>query len=961
MNSEKKPGNKFESVLRLLEEALELPPAERDAWLRNACEGNAELEAELRSLLEAHDDQTPLPQVGVLEAELETSEVPDPLRIGRYRILERIAEGGMGTIYLAEQEEPVRRQVALKLVKLGMSSREVLSRFEAERQALAIMDHPNIARVYDGGIADDGRPYFAMEYVPGEWLTTWCDSRQLDLEERLTLFLKVCSAVQHAHQKGVIHRDLKPSNVLVVDVDGTPEPRIIDFGVAKAIGPRLTLDTLRTAHGLLLGTPEYMSPEQAHAGEIDIDTRTDVFSLGVLLYELLVGCLPFDQGKLRQLGLSEALRVLREEEPPRPSTRFESLPVGERDSVIRDRASSEARLRRELGRDLDWIVLRTLERDRDRRYPSASELAADLERYLHGEATTAGPPSLRYRAAKFVRRHRLGVATTTLFLLVIALSSIALSLQAGRLRLALSEAERQAERAQSVSEVLIDAFDSADPLRRDVDRDVTAREVLERAADGLDKRALSPSERAWLAGSMASAFLGVHDLERAEELLDEAVAAAQEVGDDSQHEVLVPAKIGSAALLAARSRFDESLAEAEQALALAREHGEEGLVVALEIDAQRSVAKALDRLGRFDDAAQQLANASALAEQEGVEDVLRAQIALDLATNAHRRADYIAARAAANRAVAFAEQAWANPLRHLESRFLLMMALFELGQRDEALAMAEADFRIALERLGPEHPRTTTLRNAWALQLNQSPRMAEALPLHEENVAISRRIDPESAQLASQLNNLGLTQLGMGLLAEAEATNREALLIQRALVGDEHPNVGYHRMNLARTLHAQGRYEAAEREYREASALWARTLPEGHTLRGNVAIWLGGLLVETARSAEGLEQISVGLSVRERDRGDDDWQTAEARSWYGASLAATGDRARAEALLTEAYEVVSDQRGTRWLRTRWALARVLAYYDLVGDEVGWERYAALWRELYGESPELDRGRRWALP
>ena len=328
-----------------------------------------------------------------------------PERIGPYRLLRVLGEGGMGVVYLAEQAEPLRRQVAIKVIKPGMDTRAVIARFEAERQALALMDHPSIARVYDAGSTDDGRPFFVMEYVVGLPLTAYCDRYRLSTRDRIALFIHVCDAVQHAHQKGVIHRDLKPSNVLVVVIDGRPVPKIIDFGIAKATAQQLTERTLFTEVGVLVGTPEYMSPEQADATGIDVDTTTDVYSLGVLLYEVLTGALPFENARVRRAGHDEIRRIIREEEPLRPSTRFTTLGALAGEIAMR-RQTTVGGLRRELQGDLDWITLKTLEKDRRRRYASASELAGDLARHLEHEPVAARPPGVIYRLGKLARKHR---------------------------------------------------------------------------------------------------------------------------------------------------------------------------------------------------------------------------------------------------------------------------------------------------------------------------------------------------------------------------------------------------------------------------------------------------------------------------------------------------------------------------------------------------------------------------
>ncbi len=371
------------------------------------------------------------------------AELPAPGEsFGVWRILRVLGEGGMGIVYLAEQEQPIRRQVALKVIKLGMDTREVVARFQSEQQALALMDHPNIAQVYEAGSTQHGRPYFAMEYVPGIPITQYADEHRLNPRARLGLFLQVCDAVQHAHQKGIIHRDLKPSNVLVTERDGHAVPKIIDFGLAKATEQRLTEVTVFTRAGVVIGTPEYMSPEQASAGARDIDTRTDIYSLGVLLYELLVGAAPFDRKELRQAGWDEILRMIREQDPPRPTTRLQSL--GAAAAGVAERRNTDAgSLARQLRGDLDWIIMKALEKDRARRYTSASELAADLERHLRDEPVAASPASALYRARRFVRKNKVKVVATAAALLCLVAGlgvSTAMYLRAERQRVL---AERQ--------------------------------------------------------------------------------------------------------------------------------------------------------------------------------------------------------------------------------------------------------------------------------------------------------------------------------------------------------------------------------------------------------------------------------------------------------------------------------------------------------------------------------------
>jgi serine/threonine protein kinase len=344
-------------------------------------------------------------------------------RIGRYKLLQQIGEGGCGVVYMAEQEEPVRRRVALKVIKLGMDTKSVIARFEAERQALAMMDHPNIAKVLDAGATETGRPYFVMELVRGVKITDYCDENNLCTAARLELFILVCHAIQHAHQKGVIHRDIKPSNILVTINDGVAVPKVIDFGIAKATQGRLTDQTLFTAFEQFLGTPAYMSPEQAVMTSLDIDTRSDIYSLGVLLYELLMGKTPFEGNRLHEAGLDEIRRIIREEEPVQPSTKLNTLDAAEQTTVAKHRQSDPPKLAHLINGDLDWIVMRCLEKDRARRYDTANDLAREIECHLNHQPVSAAAPTLRYRTAKYVRRHRGALATAGAFATLLILGT----------------------------------------------------------------------------------------------------------------------------------------------------------------------------------------------------------------------------------------------------------------------------------------------------------------------------------------------------------------------------------------------------------------------------------------------------------------------------------------------------------------------------------------------------------
>jgi hypothetical protein len=440
-------------------------PARRDAFLDQACAGDAHMRATVDQLLSARAEAerffTRSSSALQLSAESFHSangrpalagddrvKLPDDekpgARIGRYRLAQKIGEGGCGTVYQAEQEEPVRRNVALKIIKLGMDTKSVIARFGAERQALALMDHPNIARALDAGATDKGRPFFVMELVRGVKITAYCDQQNLDIRRRLDLFIQICHAIQHAHQKGIIHRDIKPSNILVTSVDGAPMPKVIDFGIAKAItGERLANNTVFTACEQFMGTPAYMSPEQAQMGRMDIDTRSDIYSLGVLLYELLTGKTPFDPNVLINSGMDELRRTLREVEPPRPSAMLAGLSAVELAAVARHRAMEPSRLSGLLRGDLDWIVMKTQEKDRARRYETANGLALDIQHYLNSEPIQARPPSRLYQFRKLVRRNRAPFAAVAVVTLTLCLGLGASTWEFFQERAARRETERE--------------------------------------------------------------------------------------------------------------------------------------------------------------------------------------------------------------------------------------------------------------------------------------------------------------------------------------------------------------------------------------------------------------------------------------------------------------------------------------------------------------------------------------
>ncbi len=536
--------------LRRLEElfqaAADLPESERDAFL-DAQSPEPEMRLRLSAMLADLDRGGTLerPTLNPMAGSGPSLESADPRdwvgsTVGRYKLLEAIGEGGFGLVYRAEQLEPVRRQVALKVIKVGMDTREVVARFEAERQALAMMDHPGIAKVLDGGMTERGRPYFVMELVRGLPITDYCDRESLDPRQRLELFLDVCHAVQHAHQKGVVHRDLKPTNILVSVQDG-PAPKVIDFGVAKAMHGRLTDKTLFTAYHRFVGTPAYMSPEQAESSALDIDTRADVYSLGVVLYELLTGSTPFEREELARVGLAEIQRILREERPPRPSTRVSTS--ADAVEVARRRRVEASELSKRLRGDLDWIAMKALEKERGRRYPAVSELAADLRRHLDDEPVSAGPPSRSYRLKKLLVRYRAAVAAGVLLLLTLLGGIVGTGVGLWEASLQRDAAQLEADRARRVTDFLVRTLTLADPEVA-LDPALSVRALLDRASAQVPEFFVGqPLAEGRVHATLGQAYESLAELPRAElhlrrsmDLMGPAVIPDDQLDDGSLKE-----------------------------------------------------------------------------------------------------------------------------------------------------------------------------------------------------------------------------------------------------------------------------------------------------------------------------------------------------------------------------------------------------------------------------------------
>jgi serine/threonine protein kinase/tetratricopeptide (TPR) repeat protein len=546
----------FKLERELFDACAGLPPDERETVLSDRCP-DAKMRERIARLLQAHDSAE-------AKQALETPPMRLPeQQIGRYRLLERIGEGAMGEVYLAEQTGPASRRVALKVVKPGMDSREVIARFQVERQTLALMSHPSIAHIIEAGTTEAGRPYFAMEYVPGIALTKYCDRHRLTIDQRLALFLQICDAVQHAHQKGVIHRDLKPSNLLVTEVDGKPTPKIIDFGIAKAMSSMHEPSLVHTRIGHLIGTPEYMSPEQAQLSPLDIDTRSDIYSLGVVLYELVTGLLPFKTADATATP-AELVQELLTNNPSAPSTRV-SEHSGQQQEAAAARQLTLRQLAARLSGDLDWIVLKALEKDRNRRYASPSEFAADVRRHLANEPVLAGPPSALYRMRKFAARHRVGLSVTGILVAAALTFGVLMVRQSQEIALQRDEAKFQAQRAEASSEFMSLLLEEVGPGGRPL----TPEELLEKGVELLDRQyGADPHFTARMLLQMSRRFMDIGSTKKHAAVLARAETIARDAGDDDLLAAVECAIVGSEL---EATRYDQAKAHLQIAtMALSR-------------------------------------------------------------------------------------------------------------------------------------------------------------------------------------------------------------------------------------------------------------------------------------------------------------------------------------------------------------------------------------------------------
>jgi serine/threonine protein kinase/tetratricopeptide (TPR) repeat protein len=827
-------------------------PTERQAYLDEVCCGDAAIRQRVEALLELYCraggllECLPSARLAPTADEASVNELLGAV-IGPYKLVQKLGEGGMGSVYLAEQEEPFKRRVALKLIKPGMDSRQVIRRFEAERQALALMEHNSIAKVLDAGTTPEGHPYFVMELVKGIPITKYCDELHLSLHERLELLLPVCQALQHAHQKGIIHRDVKPSNVLVTVQDGQPVPKVIDFGVAKALHSPLTEQSPFTEFGQVVGTLEYMSPEQAELSALDVDTRADVYALGVLLYELLTGTTPLDRRRLKQAAHTEMLRIIKEEEPPKPSTRLsesqESLA-----SVAARRRTEPATLTKELRGDLDWITMKCLEKDRTRRYPTASGLARDIERHLHDEPVEASPPRAGYRLRKFVRRNRGAVVATAIILLLLVGGIIGTTV--GLLR--------EAERAEGERQAKLEAQQAAAAERRAKEESQMRLGQVQKGADllaaifrNLDPRA---EERE---GKPLRAILGERLNQAAAQLEGKAIG-------DPLTVARLQNQLGASL---------DGLGQSELAIAVLNKAFQTrtrllGPDHADTLTTQNDLAEVYYAAGRYPEA---------IRLYERVRDQQFAKLGPD-------HADTVVT------------------LGNLADAYR------SAGRFTEAIPLLEQVRDTRSKTLGPDHPHTLITMGNLARTYRDAGRFAEAIALTERvRDRFSATLGPDHPYTLTTLNNLAFTYNVAGKLPEAIRLYEEVRDRRIATLGADHPETLTTMNNLAFNYDAAGQVDRAEVMLREVLA--NRVKKEGRdALNTAMALHsLGHVLVKQHKYAEAEGMLRDCLSIRTHKL-PDDWLTCSTRSVLGDALLGQKKYGEAEALLQQGYEGISTRQ-----------------------------------------------------
>jgi eukaryotic-like serine/threonine-protein kinase len=922
---------RWERIKATFEAVLASPVAERPAILDRECGDDAELRSEVESLLDART-QAAVRTGGAAHALAAAAAGSAAIAeqrgemVGRYKLLEPIGDGGFGSVWMAEQREPVKRRVAIKIIKLGMDTRQVIARFEAERQALAMMDHPNIAKVFDAGSTETGRPYFVMEYIKGVPICEYCDTHSLDTEARLDLFTSVCHAIQHAHQKGIIHRDIKPSNVLVTMHDGVPVPKVIDFGIAKATNSELTTKTLFTEHRQLIGTPAYMSPEQAEMTGLDIDTRSDIYSLGVLLYELLTGTTPFAHKELMSKGFAEMMRIIREVEPHKPSTRLSSLGESGTGTSKQRLIGDPKTLGLAMRGDLDWIVMKCLEKDRTRRYETASGLAADIKRHLNNETVTAGAPSAGYRFRKFVKRNRgqviaggvvagalvLGVIGTSAGL-VWALSQRTHAIESANAADAAKGEEAKARRrAETITSFVTTALKSSDAQNSgvaatgaDAVHDMTILAAMDNALNDIDSGRFrdDPETEAALRDTIGVILTHNGKYEKARPLLEQALAMRERLltGDD----LIVAASLNN---LAELHFYQGHFAEAEplfvRALAIV-EHalGPDDAEVANSLN---NLAVLYGATGKEAEAGRLLTRALAIREKAlDPDDPELARSLSNLAVYYRLHGQYSQAESLHTRALAIREKALGPDNVDVANTLLNLSQLGALQDRHaQAQPLAERALRIYEKALGPDHPLVATTLNSLGQLLQRQGAYPQAEPLFTRALAIVERASgPDHPDVAASLINLASLYRAQGAYARAEPLFTRTLAIRENALGPDHLDVAADLNSLADFYVAQGRYGEAEPLLTRALAIHEKSLAPDHPHVATNLNSLAELYLAQGKFAQAEPLFTRALAIRERVLEPDHLNVAVSLNNLAALYVRQGLYPQAEPLFVRALAI----------------------------------------------------------